>query len=361
MRFVGPVASVVAAVVVAAVIAPGASAESARASAGARAAGEVASAAMLHSGGAAYYGPARSGGSAYGAPLHPVDARPVATYLQIAPRTLRPGQLPNVRFRVRQRGVSTVNARVMVLTTGRDARPDPVLDVRLGRVAVGHTITVRWPKKAALAAGRYRVSLHATDPAGRTLARRDHPGQALLRVVKPPPAPKPKPAPAPAPTAKPTPAPAPTPPPAPAPPVLGADGVFPVAGPHSFGGEDARFGAGRPGHTHEGQDVTAAAGTLVVAPTAGTVTAVDYQARGAGYYVVMRSVDGRDFFLCHFQKGTTAVSVGQTVAAGTPIARVGATGSATGPHLHFEIWDGPWRQGGHPIDPLAQLRAWDAG
>jgi murein DD-endopeptidase MepM/ murein hydrolase activator NlpD len=349
MRLAGVVGSVVAAVLVlVAWTAPGASAAG-DAVAGARSTGVVASAAALRVGGSGYFGPPRSGGSAYGAPLHPVDPRPVATYLQVAPRTLRPGHLPRVRFRVRQRGVRTVSARLMVLATGRHAPSKPVLDVRVGRVAVGHTITVRWPKRAALRAGRYRVSLHATDPTGRTLARGAYPGQAPLRVVKPPPPPKPKPAPPPAPP----------PPSVPTPPVLTADGVFPVAGPHGYGADDARFGAGRPGHTHEGQDITAAAGTVVVAPTAGTITAVDYQRGGAGYYVVMHSVDGRDFFLCHFQKDTTAVSVGQTVAAGTPLARVGATGSATGPHLHFEIWEGPWRQGGHPIDPLAQLRAWD--
>jgi murein DD-endopeptidase MepM/ murein hydrolase activator NlpD len=200
------------------------------------------------------------------------------------------------------------------------------------------------------------VSLHATDPTGRTLARTARAsGQGRLTVV-PKPKPKPKPAPMP-PTPAPTnPAPVPAPVPAPTAPIT--SGVFPVAGPHSFGGPDARFGAGRTGHSHEGQDVLAAAGTPVVAPTAGTVIAVGYQKGGAGYYVTLHSVDGRDFFMCHFQPGSTVVALNQTVAAGAPIARVGSTGDASGPHLHFEIWIGGWARG-EPIDPLPQLRAWD--
>ncbi|HWI74976.1 MAG TPA: M23 family metallopeptidase, partial [Baekduia sp.] len=139
------------------------------------------------------------------------------------------------------------------------------------------------------------------------------------------------------------------------------DGVFPVAGAHTFGGADARFGAGRTGHIHEGQDVVAAEGTPVVAPLAGTVVARDYQASGAGFYLTMDAADGRSFFFAHCQKDTFAVTVGQTVAAGQQLCRVGHTGDATGPHLHFEIWLGGWRRdkASHPIDPLPQLQAWD--
>ena len=38
-----------------------------------------------------------------------------------------------------------------------------------------------------------------------------------------------------------------------------------------------------------------------------------------------------------------------------------ATGDAEGPHLHFEIWQGPWQAGGHPIDPLPYVQQWAAG
>jgi murein DD-endopeptidase MepM/ murein hydrolase activator NlpD len=211
-------------------------------------------------------------------------------------------------------------------------------------VRIGHEIAVRWPRRAKLGPGRYVVSLHATDPTGRTLARTDRrPGQTVVTIL-PKPVPKPV---------------APEPPPVtPVTPVTPTTaGVFPVQGAYTFGGDDARFGAGRKGHIHQGQDVTAALGTPVVSPTAGTVTAVDFQKSAAGYYVVVHSVDGRDFFFCHFQKGTTAVTIGQPVTAGQLLGAVGMTGDASGPHLHFEIWEGGW-QAGHPIDPLAQLKLW---
>jgi murein DD-endopeptidase MepM/ murein hydrolase activator NlpD len=137
------------------------------------------------------------------------------------------------------------------------------------------------------------------------------------------------------------------------------DHVFPLAGAFDWGGRDARFGAKRKGHRHQGQDLSAPTGTPVVAPHAGVVEAVQYQARGAGNYVVLDS-DGEDydFVFMHLRTGSTQVVVGQHVRTGERIAAVGSTGESSGPHLHFEIWLGGWYIGGQAIDPLPLLKAW---
>ena len=146
----------------------------------------------------------------------------------------------------------------------------------------------------------------------------------------------------------------------PAPVVLPVSGTFPLGGTFDFGGEDARFGAGRPGHIHQGQDIVAARGTPILAPVAGTVTWKANQEGGAGIYLVVRGLaDSRDYVFMHIKRGTVLVRPGDLVAAGQQIAQVGATGAASGPHLHFEIWVGGWwEKGGAPIDPLAQLQTW---
>lgn len=138
------------------------------------------------------------------------------------------------------------------------------------------------------------------------------------------------------------------------------DHRFPLTGNFSFGGGGARFGAGRPGHTHQGQDVVADSGTPIVAPYSGTISYVAYQDL-AGYYVVEHADDGRDYVFMHLIKGSAAVKTGDRVVTGGAIGKVGATGDANGPHLHFEIWvDGPWQFGGHPVDPLPLLKSWYA-
>ncbi|CAB4880461.1 unannotated protein [freshwater metagenome] len=143
-----------------------------------------------------------------------------------------------------------------------------------------------------------------------------------------------------------------------APPTVTA--AFPVWGvTWTYGDADMRFGAGRSGHIHQGQDVADAEGTPIVAPKAGEVSWTSFQDEGAGYYLVLRGTDNRDYVFMHLQKGSLKVRIGSIVKAGQRLASMGNTGHSTGPHLHFEIWLGGWyEKGGHAIDPLPQLKAW---
>lgn len=135
--------------------------------------------------------------------------------------------------------------------------------------------------------------------------------------------------------------------------------VFPVRGAFDYGSDGSRFGAGRKGHTHQGQDMAAAEGTPVVTPWAGTVKTVQYQAGGAGHYVVVGGSDARDYVFMHLRSGSIPVEEGQSVTTGQQIGEVGNTGSSSGAHLHFEVWvGGGWYTGGHPIDPLPLLTSW---
>jgi murein DD-endopeptidase MepM/ murein hydrolase activator NlpD len=121
------------------------------------------------------------------------------------------------------------------------------------------------------------------------------------------------------------------------------------------------FGAGRPGHIHQGQDLSAPQGTPILAPRGGTVTNVAYQAGGAGYYVVLDGAGEQyDYVFMHLVAGSTRVHKGQVVKTGQRIGDVGTTGSSSGPHLHFEIWQGAWQAGGHAIDPLPFIKRWQS-
>jgi murein DD-endopeptidase MepM/ murein hydrolase activator NlpD len=66
--------------------------------------------------------------------------------------------------------------------------------------------------------------------------------------------------------------------------------------------------------------------------------------------VVVRHRLGYETYYAHLS--AISVAVGQAVAGGTRIGLVGATGDATGPHLHFEV-----RHNGIPIDPVPLLLA----
>jgi murein DD-endopeptidase MepM/ murein hydrolase activator NlpD len=291
-----------------------------------------------------------AGGAEYGMALKQVRP-PRATRFSVSPGTVTAGgSPPSMVLRIDAGDGARVLARVVFSPAkGSGGR---IVRITLGRVRVGRTLRIHWPTGTSLMAGRYVVRVHATDAGGHALERRGRtPGRAILTV-------KPKPKPKPTPVAPVVPA-TPVAPPAPLTPPTVGSGVFPVQGPHAY---TDTFGAQRTGYRHQGVDISASQGTPVVAPTAGTIRFTDYQASAAGEYVVQRLADGRDVFFAHCVRGSTVVRPGDAVAAGAPLCRVGATGRASGPHLHFELWPAGWRDmaGTSPVDPLAQLKAWDA-
>ena len=132
--------------------------------------------------------------------------------------------------------------------------------------------------------------------------------------------------------------------------------VFPIAGPHTYG---QGFGVQRSGHTHEGQDVMADCGLPLLATQAGTVKFAGSQAL-AGNYVVLSAADGSADYVYMHLRDPALVKKGDPVVTGQPIGFVGRTGDATACHLHFEMWPAPgWYTGGHAVDPLPSLKAWD--
>jgi murein DD-endopeptidase MepM/ murein hydrolase activator NlpD len=152
----------------------------------------------------------------------------------------------------------------------------------------------------------------------------------------------------------------PTPTPQPAtPPAVQTEGwVFPIRGRHDYGDASDRYGADRGDHTHQGQDVLAACGLTEVAARGGKVVGSGYGG-GAGNFVAVHTLDTRyDYFYAHL-RDTPLVKEGETVKTGQIVGYVGETGDAVGCHLHFELWDGPWWNGGKTIDPLPFLKAWD--
>ena len=103
----------------------------------------------------------------------------------------------------------------------------------------------------------------------------------------------------------------------------------------------------RAGHPHTGIDIGAPRGSDVRAAAAGSVLFAGRQG-GYGNMVLVRHADGLVTLYAHHERNL--VRTGQWVARGEALARVGATGHATGPHLHFEV-----RRGDVPTDPMRFL------
>lgn len=108
-----------------------------------------------------------------------------------------------------------------------------------------------------------------------------------------------------------------------------------------------RFGPRGAGF-HAGIDFPASHGTPITAAGFGTVSFTGFSSSGWGNLVVVRHRFGLRTLYAHLS--AISVKPGQFVNVGEQVGRVGATGAASGPHLHFEVL-----LRGANVDPMSAL------
>ena len=100
---------------------------------------------------------------------------------------------------------------------------------------------------------------------------------------------------------------------------------------------------------HQGIDISSPIGTPIKASSAGTVTYSNNTIKGYGNLIILRHSEELVTVYAHNQMNL--VEEGTWVEKGQMIGKVGQTGRATGPHLHFEI-----RMNNKAVDPLLFLK-----
>jgi len=102
--------------------------------------------------------------------------------------------------------------------------------------------------------------------------------------------------------------------------------------------------------SHPAIDIAAPEGTRVLAAAAGTVIFAGWKDNGGGYQVWI--AHGSGLFTTYNHMSAIVTHVGAHVGRGQQVGRVGMTGNATGPHLHFEVWHGMVWGDGVRVNPL---------
>ena len=103
------------------------------------------------------------------------------------------------------------------------------------------------------------------------------------------------------------------------------------------------------GRRHMGIDISSPAGTAIKASGSGKVIYSGNTIRGYGNLIILRHSE--EFVTIYGHNEVNLVEEGEWVERGQVIGKVGQTGRATGPHLHFEI-----RKNNRAVDPLLFLR-----
>ncbi|WP_175718541.1 M23 family metallopeptidase [Burkholderia anthina] len=105
-------------------------------------------------------------------------------------------------------------------------------------------------------------------------------------------------------------------------------------------------------HVHSGVDLAAPTGRTVRASERGVVSFIGTEPGGYGKYVVVRHDGGYASYYAHLSAFEPTLRTGMRIARGQRVGAVGSTGTATGPHLHFEV-----RRHNRPVDPVALVQA----
>lgn len=119
--------------------------------------------------------------------------------------------------------------------------------------------------------------------------------------------------------------------------------IWPVEGRLRDGFDDTE------GKRHLGLDISSPAGTAIKASASGRVIYSGNTIRGYGNLILLRHSE--EFVTVYAHNEVNLVEEGEWIEGGQVIGRVGQTGRATGPHLHFEI-----RRNNKAVDPLLFLR-----
>ncbi len=101
---------------------------------------------------------------------------------------------------------------------------------------------------------------------------------------------------------------------------------------------------------HLAIDIAGDYGIPVIAAAPGSVTFSGWKNNGGGYQVW--EYLGNNIYISYNHMSALTVGAGQHVEAGQQVGRLGMTGDATGPHLHFDVWIGPIWGGGYAVNPM---------
>ncbi len=106
---------------------------------------------------------------------------------------------------------------------------------------------------------------------------------------------------------------------------------------YPYGVKNSNYAAGY----HTGEDYATPTGSKAVAVRSGTIRWSNDNGGAYGKWMGLDADNGRTYVYCHLS--SRLFKAGDKVVAGQQIAKTGATGNVTGPHLHFED---------HPLGPF---------